>query len=221
MSLEEKIKEKFERLLLEGKRVFEECGWDGRNWWRNPSDVDYLRFRTEGLNLIRRACGEESEHYQQLRRLAEDKNTSVNTFYYHQCYGVLEAAYRDFSEGFLFDLRAMVRADLLGNFIEQAEALLDEGYYVPAASLVGAVLEDTLRRICDQQNVSYSEKTNVNALNTLLAKATVYNKLTQKEITAKADIRNNADHGKFDQFTESDVKDMVKWVQRFASEHLK
>jgi len=221
MSLEEKVKGKFERLLLEGKRVFQECGWDGKNWRRHPSNVDYLRFRTEGLNLIRRACGEESEHYQQLRRLAEDKNTSVNSFYYHQCYGVLEAAYRDFSEGFLFDLRAMVRADLLGNFIEQAEALLDEGYYVPAASLVGAVLEDTLRRICDQQNVSYPEKTNVNALNTLLAKATVYNKLTQKEITAKADIRNNADHGKFDQFTELDVKDMVKWVQRFASEHLK
>lgn len=221
MSLEEKVKEKFERLLLEGKKVFHECRWDGRNWWRHPSDVDYLRFRTEGLNLISRACGKESEHYQQLRRLAEDKNTSVSSFYYHQCYGVLEAAYRDFSEGFLFDLRAMVRADLLGNFIEQAEALLDEGYYVPAASLVGAVLEDTLRRICDQQNVSYPEKTNINALNTLLAKVTVYNKLTQKEITAKADIRNNADHGKFDQFTESDVKDMVKWVQRFASEHLK
>jgi len=221
MSLEEKVKEKFERLLLEGKRVFEECCWDGKEWGKFPSDVDYLRFRTESLNLIKRACGEESEHYQQLRRLAEDKNTSVYSSYYHQCYGVLEAAYRDFSEGFLFDLRAMVRADLLGSFIEQAEALLDEGYYVPAASLVGAVLEDTLRRICDQQNVSYPEKPNINALNTLLAKVTVYNKLTQKEITAKADIRNNADHGKFNQFTESDVKDMVKWVQRFASEHLK
>lgn len=221
MSVEEKIKGKFERLLAEGKGVFEECGWDGQEWKRTyPSPTDYLRFRTEGLNLIKRACGEESEHYQQLRRLAENEIT-LNPFYYHQCYGVLEAAYRDFSEGFLFDLRAMVRADLLGNFIEQAEALLDEGYYVPAASLVGAVLEDTLRRICDQQNVSYPEKTNINALNTLLAKATVYNKLAQKEITAKADIRNNADHGKFNQFTESDVKDMVKWVQRFASEHLK
>lgn len=220
MSMNEKIKEKFERLLAEGKKVFGECGWDGKTWHNFPSPVDYLRFRTESLNLIKRVCGEESEHYQQLRRLAENEKTSGNPFYYHQCYGVLEAAYRDFSDDFLFDIRVMVRADLLGSFIEQAETLLKEGYYVPAASLAGAVLEDTLRKMCDQQNVSYPEKTNINALNTLLAKATVYNKLTQKEITAKADIRNSADHGKFKQFAESDVKDMVKWVQRFVSKHL-
>lgn len=219
--MNEKIKEKFEKLLAEGKRVFQECGWDGRRWYRHPSDVDYLRFRTEGLNLIKRTCGEESEHYQQLRRLAEDKSTSRNSSYYHQCYGVLEAAYRDFSEDFLFDIQAMIRADLLGSFIEQAETLLNEGYYVPAASLAGAVLEDTLRKMCDQQNIPYPKKTKIDALNTSLARAGAYNKLTQKEITAKADIRNNADHGKFDQFTESDVKDMVKWVQRFTSEYLK
>ncbi len=219
--MNEKIKEKFERLLEEGKKVFQECGWDGKKWYRFPSDVDYLRFRTESLNLIKRTCGEESEHYQQLRRLAEGKDTSGNSYYYHQCYGVLEAAYRDFSEDFLFDIRAMVRADLLGSFIEQAEILLNEGYYVSAASLAGAVLEDTLRKMCDQQNISYPEKTKIDVLNTCLAKAGVYNKLTQKEITAKADIRNNADHGKFDQFTESDVKDMVIWVRRFISEYLK
>ena len=127
----------------------------------------------------------------------------------------------DFSEDFLFDMWAMVRADLLGSFIEQAETLLNEGYYVPAASLTGAVLEDTLRKMCEQQNISYPEKTKIDLLNNLLAKAGVYNKLTQKEITAKADIRNNADHGKFNQFTESNVKDMVIWVQKFTSEHLK
>lgn len=221
MNMNEKIKEKFEKLLAEGKKVFQECGWDGENWYRIPSGVDYLRFRTESLNLIKRTCGEESEHYQQMRRLAEGKNTSSNSLYYHQCYGVLEAAYRDFSEDFLFDIRTMVRADLLGSFIEQAEILLNEGYYVPAASLTGAVLEDTLRKMCDQRNISYPEKTKIDVLNTLLAKAGAYKKLIQKEITAKADIRNNADHGKFDQFTEPDVKDMVIWVQRFVSEYLK
>ena len=118
MNMNEKIKEKFKRLLAEGNKVFQECGWNGENWNRFPSPIDYLRFRTESLNLIKRTCGEESEHYQQLRRLAEGKNTSGNSFYYHQCYGVLEAAYRDFSEDFLFDMRAMVRADLLGSFIE-------------------------------------------------------------------------------------------------------
>jgi hypothetical protein len=76
MNMNEKIKEKFEKLLAEAKRVFQECGWDGREWHKFPSDIDYLRFRTESLNPIKRTCGQESKHYQQLRRLAENKDTS-------------------------------------------------------------------------------------------------------------------------------------------------
>jgi hypothetical protein len=222
MNIHEKINKKFESLLSEGKQVFQRYGWTGDGWRKFPPHNEYLRFRTESLNLIKKVCGEDSEHYQQLRRIAEDKTTANNSFYFNLCYGVVEAAYRDFTDDFLFDMRAMLQADLLGDFIEQAEILLKEGYFVPAASLTGAVLEDTLRKMCDQRpNISYPEKTNINMLNDLLAKDGVYNKLTQKEITAKADIRNNADHGNFDQFNGSDVKDMIVWVKRFASDHLK
>ncbi len=140
--------------------------------------------------------------------------------YFHMCFGILEAAHNDFTEGFLFDLRSLISAELLGDFLEQAETLLQEGYYVPAASLAGAVLEDSLRKLCEKNGMEVPEKTKIDKLNTELAKANIYNKLTQKEITAKADIRNNADHGKYDKFTEEDVGFMVKWIRKFESEHL-
>lgn len=146
---------------------------------------------------------------------------SSNPYFFSHSYGILEAAFRDFSDDFLFDLRTLVRADLLDDFLAQAEVLLNDGYHVPAASLAGAVLEDTLRRMCDERRITYPQKTKIDALNSLLAKDSAYNKLTQKEITAKADIRNNADHGKFDQFKEADVLDMVTWVRRFVEENLK
>ena len=53
-------------------------------------------------------------------------------------------------------------------------------------------------------------------MNADLAKAGVYNKLTQKRITAIADIRNNAAHGNWDQFDRADVKDMIDWVANFV-----
>jgi hypothetical protein len=53
-----------------------------------------------------------------------------------------------------------------------------------------------------------------------LAKSGAYSKLVQKEITAKADIRNNADHGHFDKFTKTDVEEMIKWIRRFEREQL-
>ena len=63
--------------------------------------------------------------------------------------------------------------------------------------------------------------TSIEALNMELARSSVYDKLTQKEITAKADLRNNADHGLFDKVRQPDVEDMLRWFWRFASERLR
>lgn len=221
MAMHEGISEKFQTLVREGDNILASCGWNGSDYRRHPSAVDYRRFRTEAMNLVRRVCGEKSDHYEELRRLAEGERTSGNSYYFKDCLGVLQAAQRDYNGGYLFDLRALVAAELLGDFIDQAEILVAEGYHVPAASLSGAVLEDTLRKLCANNGIPIPEKTKIDRLNADLAKAGVYNKLVQKRITALADIRNNADHGYFDKFTKDDVEDMVKWVRRFAADHLK
>ncbi|WP_050766277.1 hypothetical protein [Microcystis aeruginosa] len=57
-------------------------------------------------------------------------------------------------------------------------------------------------------------------MNSDLAKAGVYNKLNQKRITAIADIRNSAAHGKQNEFTVQDVSDMIKDVSRFLADYL-
>lgn len=57
-------------------------------------------------------------------------------------------------------------------------------------------------------------------MNANLAKAGVYNKLIQKQVTAYANIRNSAAHGKSDEYGEEDVSDMLNYVQRFLADHL-
>jgi len=52
-------------------------------------------------------------------------------------------------------------------------------------------------------------------MNIELAKAGIYNALWQKKITALADLRNKAAHGKWTEFTEKDVEDMIRGVRRF------
>lgn len=211
MSTQDVILEKFKKLLADGHAVLASCGWDGRHYARShPGNGEYLRFRTEALNLIRRTRGEDSDHYRELRRLAEDERSANNGFYLAHCLGAAEAAERDFEGNLLFDLRAIVAAELLGDFLDQAEFLVSEGYYVPAASLTGAVLEDTLRKLCEKRGLPHAVKTNIDRLNADLAKAGIYDKLIQKRIIALADIRNNADHGHFDKFDRDDVEDMVK-----------
>lgn len=63
------------------------------------------------------------------------------------------------------------------------------------------------------------ERKKLTQLNDELAKASVYNKLQQKQITALADIRNNAAHGDYDQFTKEDVERMIDDIERFLLNH--
>lgn len=222
MNNKEFIKKSFARMIEEGRQILEKSGWDGKNYNNKYIALnDYYRFRTEALNLLRRSCGEDSDHYRELMRIAETEDTSTNSYYFALCFGVVEAAQRDFEAGILFDMCALIAAEILGDFMEQAETLLSAGYHVPAASLVGAVLEDTLRKLCYKNNIQIPASTKIDSLNAELYKAGVYDKLIQKRITALADIRNSADHGHLEKFTKSDVEDMVKWVRSFSADYLK
>jgi len=201
----------FEELVTEVEEARQRFGRFG---YREP----YARVLTRAGNLIQRVCGERSSHFQEYRRVADAAQNNLNL---DSLKGILDACRRDLEGGLLLDLRSLVHAEVLGNFLEQARSLLGAGYHVPAASLAGAVLEDTLRKLCDKHEVSHPERTRLDQLNASLAKAGVYNTLEQKRITHLAGIRNEADHGNFEKVRGEDVADMVSFVERFAEEHLR
>jgi hypothetical protein len=219
---DEKIKAKFDALQLEATQILQQCGWDGSEYRRtHPNQIDYLRWRTQAANLIERVCGRNSTHYQDIRSIADNDKTKLNSYYFADCFGILQAASKDYADGFLVEIRFLVRAELVDDFLTQADALLKQGYHVPAASVAGAVLEDTLRKLCDKNAIVYDPaKSNLNILNTELARAGIYDRLVQKRITAEADLRNSADHGQFANVKSKDVEDMVSWVRRFVENHL-
>ena len=136
-----------------------------------------------------------------------------------QALGILRAARDYYEQGFLFDTRILIEAEVFDDFLEQGEHLLDAGYYQPAAVVIGSVLEDGLRKLCTRHEVPLSVQPKLDTMNAGLAKQGVYNKLTQKRITAFADIRNKAAHGEWDEFTEADVEDMLRGVRQFMQTH--
>lgn len=221
MTTYELIKRRFHELIEEGRQIVATAVRDDGGFPFPPDSSSYLRIRTGAMNLVRRSCGEDSDHYRELKRLAESKESANSGHFLDHCLGIVEAAKHDFETGLLFDLRSLIAAEVLGDFITQAEELVGAGYHVPAASLAGAVLEDTLRKLCEKHGIPLPGSTKIDRLNADLARKNVYNKLIQKRITALADIRNNADHGHFDKFKKEDVEDMVKWIRGFAADYLK
>jgi len=134
--------------------------------------------------------------------------------------GILQALQEDIEAGYLKRIETLVSADIFDDFLEMAQYLLSQGYKDPTASLIGAVLENGLRRICSAHSITLSVKEDISSLNKKLADAEVYNRLTQRKVQVWNDIRNNADHGKFNEYEMDDVNEMLKGVRNFLEQYL-
>ena len=60
----------------------------------------------------------------------------------------------------------------------------------------------------------------IEPMNVNLCKSGVYPPLTKKQITSWADLRNNAAHGRYNEYTAVQVKEMLFFVQRFLDEFM-
>jgi hypothetical protein len=175
-----------------------------------------LNWKVKSRNLISQACGIESEHYRQFVK-SEEGEWGTNFDILNRLKAVFLAAKEDYEGGYLNSIRNLIQAEVFGNELEQAKELLSAGYAPAAAVIAGVVLETTLRQLCTDKGLSVGK---LDRMNSELAKEGTYNLLVQKRITALADIRNNAAHGHPDQFKESDVSDMISYVESFVSEQL-
>lgn len=176
-----------------------------------------LNWKVKTKSLIAKACGEGSQHFQQFEK-AEGSSIYTGSYdKFKSLRAVFLAAKEDFEGGYLISVKTLIQAEVFDSELEQANALLSSGYSTAAAVVAGVVLETALRELCDRESISHGS---LNGMNTDLAKAGVYTKLMQKQITALAGVRNSAAHGKPDEFTDKDVANMIRDVEQFLAKYL-
>ncbi|MDB9409058.1 DUF4145 domain-containing protein [Microcystis aeruginosa CS-558/01A06] len=220
MTLKEVFKQRFEELeeqasqLESSKKVLRTEIIGGTNEVIDSNLL--LSWKVKVKNLLSKVCGEDSQHFKQFQR---EENRPRHTTYgiFNAFKAVFLAAKEDFEGGYLSSIKTLVQAEVFDSELEQANELFSSGYHTAAAVIAGVVLETALRELCDRSGIPHGK---LDKMNSELAKAGVYNKLNQKRITAIADIRNSAAHGKQDEFTVQDVSDMIKDVGRFLADYL-
>ena len=137
----------------------------------------------------------------------------------------------NYVNGFLVSIEEQIIVNISADYMEQAEALLDEGIpgqydHVPAAVLCGAVLEDALRRLCQRQTPpikitkSNGQTKTMEPLIQDLQKAKVITKLEVDQLRGWAKIRNFAAHGEFEEFERAHVDGMLPGVKHFLAKHM-
>lgn len=170
------------------------------------------------LNLLKRVCGAESDYYQGFKEQSTGFQSFDNFGYFAQALSILKAAKSDYEQGYLFDTRVLIQAEVFNDLLEQAAHFLELSHHGAAAVIAGCVLEDGLRRLCQRNKIPVPGKATIDPMNVALAKAGVYNLIVQQRITSLAAVRNMAAHAKWGEFQNKDVEHMITQVRSFMEE---
>jgi hypothetical protein len=220
MSLEQRTLDRIEAMLEKADALLQTYKAAPSNFIGFEGWVDtelFAEWRTQSLVVLRQSLGPEHQYTLAFEDSTKKSNVPSSV---HRGKGILRAIREDLMNGHLFDARLLIEAEVFTEFLEMAQYLLDQGYKDPAASLAGAVLEDGLRRIATSQGLPFKKSDGIDALNNSIAKAGVYNKLMQSKIDSWRQVRNSADHGKFSEYGEGDVRMLVDGVQDLLAAHL-
>jgi hypothetical protein len=213
----EQIRDRLEEIIKLSERVLatEEYNDMGSNYVKTEL---YQEFRATGLSFFRNSFGEKHPFYLEFKK-------GVNNSYIEniqQGRGVLKAAKQEIVGGWIFTVKGLVSSEIFSDFLEMAEHLLKEGYKDPSAVMIGSVLEEHLRQLCAKHSIDIYKIKNgkpipkkADLLNSELASAAIYNKLDQKSITSWLDLRNNAAHGKYGEYSKEQVEFMYHGVSNF------
>lgn len=177
-------------------------------------------FRAASLSFIQSVYNSQHPHFNEF-----DKNTAhTSPTDTEQGIAILKAIRSEISGGWMFTFKGLVAAELFADFLDMANHLLETGYKDSAAVMIGGVLEEHLRQLCLKHDLAVDDEKEdrvvarkSDRLNADLAKAEVYSKLDQKQITAWLDLRNNAAHGKYGEYTEQQVKQLQSGVLEFMT----
>jgi len=175
------------------------------------------QWSTSTGQLLRSLYGQDSEYYQQFQEGFQHPGYQSDMV---RGMAVLKAAWNDHSKGYLVEVKSLIEAEIFDDFLDQAQHLLELGYYQAAAVLAGGILEDSLRKLCARKGVPVSTKPKLDQMNADLAKNGAYNILAQKRITWLADLRNKAAHGEWTEFSSADVDTMLRQVRDFVTDNL-
>src|ERR1044072_1528656 len=193
--------------------------------YSNAPDFQVTTFVTRLISAIERLTPFDSPYRVNVQRVMKTYHV-YSPDAANMLAGIFLAIRGDYEAGYFHSVQELIHADVFGDFLEMADYFLSEGYKAPAAVIAGGVLEEHLRKLCQKagiattfQSASSLRPKKADGMNSELAGAGIYTKLDQKSVTAWLDLRNNAAHGKYSEYTKEQVDLMVQGIRDFISRH--
>jgi hypothetical protein len=182
-------------------------------------------FVTAAMSAIHRVAGPDSQYTIQSQATIKEIPFYQVALMVQHLGGMLKALRHAVASGYLASIQETIHANIFADFLEMAEYLLGEGFKDPSAVLIGGVLEEHLRKLCDKNTIStnvtdskgVSRPKKAETMNTDLTSQNVYSKLDQTNVTAWLALRNKAAHGHYGEYTSQQVELLLQLIRDFIT----
>ncbi len=171
----------------------------------------WLKWAPSALNLIEKTFGKEI-HYKMLQNALNSRGLNYRGKL-SSAVRILESAKEEIKKGFLYKINHLVASDIFDSILQQAKHFLKNKNKDTAAIYGRIVIEEELRDICKKKEIKLSGNEMVGTINDKLKSEGVFDKSFWRKIQGHIDVGSDAAHGHFDKYKESDVKEMLDFIE--------
>lgn len=197
-----------DNLLMEAQTAI-----DLQDGFKEPSTSCYRSIITQSLHLAS-ILGVSNNWSRELKLDCSDD--------YHERYiierlnGTLSGLRRTIDAGLINSISDLVRAEMFGDLLEQADYLFSEGYDLPAAVIGRAILEEHLRKLCIREGVEVTKpRPTIDDFRKSLYDGKKLDKVQSTHVTSMATVGNAAAHNQPVQ--KQDVERLLRDVRAFMA----
>lgn len=148
-----------------------------------------------------------------------ERTVSLDYQNHYEMNGVLAAIWHDLEDDALISAEQLIRGEVFGSLLEQAEHLLENGFHLAAGVLGRAVLEEHLRKWCNRAGcLPQKQKPTMADFKSELYAKNHMSKVEMLHVEAMAAVGNDAAHN-LPTLARNDVERMVRDVRDFTAQH--
>lgn len=147
-----KMTERLQQLIQQG------CAYRAHLTSHDVSEGNYHEWRLASASFLKQVLGTKNDYYEFFNARATAYPTD-RAKCIEEGLGILRAVKGEIEFGPLPHIESLVSGEIFDDFMDMAEHLLVNNYIQVVPSLVGAVLEDALRRIAQAHDVPLKRAT--------------------------------------------------------------
>lgn len=201
---------RFNELAQAGEQLFEKIRYSiPVDLQHRPECVSWI---FSAANLLEIATPPESRYYREAQRLIPAADGIIYPDLVANILGVLKSAAAESSSGLLTRLEDHFVGLTFEQFLQHAAAYNERGKKMEAAVLASAVLEDTVKRLCQKHGIATDDKSLEPLINGLKVNGIV-GRVKAERLKSYASLRNQAFHAQWDNFDDRDLRQMIEGLE--------